>query len=156
MERGSSAFLWNCISHLAKSHCLWLHSLIISLEQPQQFRAGKGKQWHQISAHIARVWAQVEIARDIPGGFYSACAWCLQNKEYPVSGTEFVADLEEKFQINPLIRTATDLFTSMPLTHLFLMKPWKRSAKPKCLQSFSVEPNPRKLDRCGQLDWGWW
>lgn len=133
-------------------------------------RAGKGKQWHQISAHTYRVWAQVEIGRDISDGFYSACAWCLQNKEYPISGTEFVADLEEKFQISLLIRTATDLFTSTLLTHLFLMKPWriwerrKKICKTKMFAEFSRGAKSQEAEQmwschCGTgggTEWGWW
>lgn len=37
--------------------------------------------------------------------------------------SQLVADLEEKSQTSNLIRTAANLFTSLPLTHLFLMKP---------------------------------
>lgn len=42
-KRASLASLWNCISHLAKSHCLWLHSLFPSLEHPEQLQCWERK-----------------------------------------------------------------------------------------------------------------
>lgn len=130
--------------------------------------AEEGKQWRNISAgHFQSVCTDANRKGSIGWFGFSLCllSQLLPKKEisclkYCVCGRPRGREKKK----NKLIRTDTNLFTSMPLTCLFLMKAWciwerererrKMICKTKMfchLQSFFLEPNTRKHTKYGHV-----